>query len=115
MEAILSHFRNILKVYSGEEAWKKVIQLRYSPGTGRAHIRRLYAADPKDTSLLVLFHDKKKKTIEYRFYLQTENVTNINNEGDVNMFGKFSIDILDDETGPIWEKRNFKFLRNLLR
>jgi len=115
MPEIVAHFSNILKVYSGDEAWRKVLELRYSPGRHRAHVKSLFKRDSKDNSILVLFHNKSQKTIEYRFYLDTNNVPDIDDESNVNMFGGFLIDqMIDDPDAPAFIRKQERFLKGLL-
>jgi len=115
MTEIVAHFSNILKVYSGDEAWRKVLELRYSPGRARTHTKSLFKRDSKENSILILFHNKTKKTIEYRFYLDTNNVPDINDESDVNMFGGFFIEKLGKEPdAPAFIRKLEKFLKGLL-
>lgn len=117
MAEIVARFKNVLKVYSGEAAWKKVLEFRYAPGKPRTQVKRMYATDRKDNSILILFHDKKKKAVEYRFYLDVAKVTDIDDESDVNMFGRFRIKeyiMADDPDAQPFEKKNAKFLQSLL-
>ena len=117
MAEIVAQFNNVLKVYSGEAAWKKVLELRYAPGSTRNRVKHMYATDAKDNSLLILFHDKRKKTVEYRFFLDARTITDLESEGDVNMFGRFRIKeyiMTDDPESQPFEKKNAKFLRMLL-
>ena len=120
MAEIVSKFKNVLKVYTGEEAWAKVLELRYQPGRMRTHVKSMFKTFSKDNSILVLFHNKAKKTIEYRFYLDTNNVPDIHDESDVNMFGGFMIEnILSPEyetpDTPAYIKKQAKFFRTLLQ
>ena len=120
MAEIVSKFQNVLKVFSGEEAWTKVLELRYQPGVSRSRVKHWFKKYSKENSLLVIFHNKAKKTIEYRFYLDTNNVPNINDESDVNMFGGFMIEnILSPEyetpDTPAYIKKQAKFFRTLLQ
>ena len=79
----MSQFPNVLKVYLGTDAFKKVLSMRYQPHS-RTRVKRLYKNDNIADSILVLFHDRHADTIEYRFYLD-KNHADINDEGDSNM------------------------------
>ena len=79
----------------------------------------MFKKDSKENSILVIFHNKPKKTVEYRFYLDVHNVPDINDESDMNMFGSFTIENIyspDYETPdtPAYIKKQAKFMRTLL-
>jgi hypothetical protein len=104
----------------GKRLWAKVLELRYQPGKMRTHVKSMFKTFSKDDSILVLFHNKAKKSIEYRFYLDTNNVPDIHDESDVNMFGGFMIDIImspeyETPDTPAYIKKQAKFFRTLLQ
>jgi len=106
-------YPNTLLVRRGESAWATVVQLRYSPRF-RNNVRNVYKKYPKTDSLLILFHDKTKKTIEYRFFLNKD-LMDPTDEGDLNMFGSFLIDEMQaDHEYPSWLLTQYKFLLGLL-
>jgi hypothetical protein len=121
MADLVSKFPNVLAVFTGEKAFKKVLTIRYSPSL-RPRIRNLYKGYDKADSLLVLFHNKRKDTIESRFFINTNNVPDIKNEGDENMFNTFQIKkyLMAEETMK-WEaedpytKKTNTYLRSLLK
>ncbi len=102
-----------LKTLRGQAAWDLVIKLRYSPGRSRQHVKNLYKTYPKTDSLLILYHDKTKKTIEYRFFLNKDHM-DPNDEGDLNMFGEFYIEGLKEQDLPAFLRKNYTFLLGLL-
>ena len=85
----MSQFPNVLKVYLGTDAFKKVLSMRYQPSS-RTRVKGLYKNDNIADSILVLFHDRHADTIEYRFFVD-KNHADINDEGDSNMFGSYGI------------------------
>jgi len=109
------NYPNTLLILRGEAAWSMVVKLRYSPGRARAHVKNLYKKYPKTDSLLILFHDKTKKTIEYRFFLNKELMDPID-EGDLNMFGSFLIDEMkkSNTEWPVFIRKLYTFLLSLL-
>jgi len=107
-------YPNTLLVIRGESAWAMVVKLRYSPGRPRAHIKQMYKKFPKKDSLLILFHDKIKKTVEYRFFL-TKELMDPTDEGDLNMFGSFPInEMQSDHEHPVFIRKIYTFLLGLL-
>ena len=108
-------YPNTLKIFRGQAAWDCVVKLRYSPGRARAHVKNLYKKFPKNDSLLILYHDKKKKTIEYRFFLNKE-LMDPTDEGDMNMFDGYHIEEMrhPDPEWPVFIHRRYKFLLGLL-
>lgn len=56
-------YPNTLKILRGQAAWELTVKLRYSPGRARAHVKNLYKRYPKTDSLLILFHDKKRRPL----------------------------------------------------
>jgi hypothetical protein len=108
-------YPNTLRVLRGESAWAMVVKLRYSPGRARAHVKSLYKKYSKTDSLLILFHDKVKKTIEYRFFLNKE-LMDPTEEGDLNMFGSFRIDEMkaSNPEWPLFIHKVYTFLLSLL-
>jgi hypothetical protein len=102
-----------LKTVRGQAAWDLVLKLRYSPGRSRQHVKNLYKTYPKTDSLLILYHDKAKKTVEYRFFLNKDHM-DPNDEGDLNMFGAFYIEGMNEPDLPAFLRKNYTFLLGLL-
>lgn len=104
-----------LKTVRGQAAWDLVLKLRYSPGRSRQHVKNLYKTYPKTDSLLILYHDKTKQSIEYRFFLNKDHM-DPNDEGDLNMFGGYLIEEMRhlDPEWPVFLHRRYKFLLGLL-
>lgn len=119
MAHIVSQFPNVLKVFLGTDAFKKVLSMRYQP-SARTRVRRMYKNDNIADSILVLFHDRHADTIEYRFFVD-KNHADIGDEGDSNMFGSYGIQtyLMREETRTLENsypdmKKTNTFLRSLL-
>jgi hypothetical protein len=119
MAQVVSQFPNVLKVYLGTDAFKKVLNMRYQPHS-RTRVRRMYKNDNIADSILVIYHDRLGDSIEYRFY-PDKNHADINDEGDSNMFGSYPIQLYlmseetrDSENLTPYIKKTNTFLRSLL-
>jgi len=76
--------KHILAVYSGEDAWEKLLPIRWIQANSRARVRRFYSKVDKTNSLLIIFLTPKKgvpKQIGIHFYPNKNNyVSNITKE-----------------------------------
>jgi hypothetical protein len=90
----------IIATFHGEDAWRRIVTMRYSLPSWRRQVRRAFATVSKKNALLVIF--VRNNTIGIRYYMDGQ-ITD--EEGEENMFEDWSYEWLEQpECSPMLRK-----------
>jgi hypothetical protein len=104
---ILAHYpHKIVATFRGEDAWRRIVIMRYNLPSWRRRVRRAFAATSKANAFLVIFirmKDGAPDTIGIRYYMDTNNTAD--EEGEENMFEDWAYEWIEQpECSPMLRK-----------
>ena len=103
----MAHYpHKIVATFRGEDAWRRIVIMRYSLPSWRRRVRRAFAATSKANAFLVIFirmKDGAPDTIGIRYYMDTNNTAD--EEGEENMFEDWAYEWIEQpECSPMLRK-----------
>jgi len=101
----------IKATFRGKEAWKYILQIRYSPGVGRYRMQRLWKKYDKLNGYLIIYtinENNIQTNIGMDYYFNKTDLLNpTQGESDYNMFNKVLFEALEYPNVPKIIKKIF--------